>query len=588
MSGAQRRKTGCWTCRLRRKKCNEDGQPCSNCEARGVFCHGYGPKPSWKDRGEREREEAQRLQLISRARTRRARATTINSINDGPRRPSIDMNTSDMGSPIQMGLASSDSSILESSSLDLLDIPELGSSLWDPTLDIIQVQHPPSEPPSALQFPSILGDGLEEKEIDLIMYYVVEVFPRQHSSYQGTSVMERSWLLCVLKRSSSFYYTSLSLSAHYRLMSMPEDGQGRTALLQEYERYKTCSLFRFQELVSSAARPQSLISTGVVGESVICGVQIAMLEAVSKNMQSSYLHLSSAALSLAQLLDNTSALDSNSVSTNTTPQSSVLTTGLYHAGSMEYKALRCFSIILIWNDILHCSAQQSIPAAAKTYQKLLADESFISLFVDIVGCEGWVLVPILEAMLLASWKKDQEAKGQLSIRELLTKVDHIESILGDRMKRLAPAVLRQKEAGISSQSPEQIRLVHTYIFAHASFVHLHTVASGAQPSVPEIQQSIDKSLAAWQLLPPSLINFKTMAWPFCVCGSMAVGPQRGLFQKIMSENFGNQSTSTNLHCLKSVIEECWKNFDKRVPEQSPSSYNWKIVMEKLNLSILFI
>ncbi|GAB1192630.1 hypothetical protein APSETT444_001823 [Aspergillus pseudonomiae] len=433
----------------------------------------------------------------------------MNSINDEPRRPSIDMNTSDMGSPIQMGLASSDSSIFESSSLGLLDIPELESSLWDPTLDIIQVQPPPSDPPSALQFPSILGDGLEEKEIDLIMYYVVEVFPRQHSSYQGTSVMERSWLLCVLKRSSSFYYTSLSLSAHYRLMSMPEDGQGRTALLQEYERYRTCSLFRFQELVSSAARPQSPISTGVVGESVICGVQIAMLE-------------------------------------------------------------------------------QSLPAAAKAYQKLLADESFISLFVDIVGCEGWVLVPILEAMLLANWKKDQESKGQLSIRELLTKVDHIESILGDRMKRLAPAVLQQKEAGVSSQSPEQIRLVHTYIFAHASFVHLHTVASGAQPSVPEIQQSIDKSLAAWQLLPPSLINFKTMAWPFCVCGSMAVGPQRGLFQKVMSENFENQSTSSNLHCLKSVVEECWKNFDKRVPEQSPSSYNWKIVMERLNLSILFI
>ncbi|GMG11924.1 unnamed protein product [Aspergillus oryzae] len=392
------------------------------------------------------------------------------------------MNTSDMGSPIQMGLGSSDSSIFETSSLDLLDIPELGSSLWEPTLDIIQVQPPPSDAPSALQFPSILGDGLEEKEIDLIMYYV----------------------------------------------------------------------------------------------------------AVSKNMQSSYLHLSSAALSLAQLLDNTSALDSSSISTNTTPPSSVLTTDLYHAGSMEYKALRCFSIILIWNDILHCSAQQTIPAAAKTYQKLLADESFIPLFADIVGCEGWVLVPILEAMLLASWKKDQEAKGQLSIRELLTKVDHIESILGDRMKRLAPAVLRQKEAGISSQSPEQIRLVHTYIFAHASFVHLHTVVSGAQPSVPEIRQSIDKSLAAWQLLPPSLINFKTMAWPFCVCGSMAVGSQRELFQKIMSENFQNQSTSSNLHCLKSVVEECWKNFDKRVPEQSPSSYNWKVVMEKLNLSILFI
>ena len=306
-------------------------------------------------------------------------------------------------------------------------------------------------------------------------------------------------------------------------------------------------------------------------------------------MQSSYLHLSSAALSLAQHLENNPALDSDAISRNTTnPQSSAWTTGPYQAHSMEHKALRFFSAVLTWNDILHCSTQQSVPAAVNTYQKLLADEDFNQLFLNAVGCEGWVLVPILETMLFANWKKNQEAQGQLSIRELIAKVDHIELILHKRMERLAPIVLNTKKTEISPKNHEQIRLVHTYIFAHASFVHLHTIASGAQPGVPEIRQNIDKSAAAWQLLPPSLINFKTMAWPFCVCGSMAVGPQRELFQKIVSESFQNQSTSSSLYCLKSVVEECWKNFDKRVPEQSASSYNWKIVMEKLNLSILFI
>lgn len=68
MSRAQRSKTGCWTCRLRRKKCNEGGLPCTNCESRGVFCHGYGPKPPWKDRGEKEKEQASRLRLQPRQR----------------------------------------------------------------------------------------------------------------------------------------------------------------------------------------------------------------------------------------------------------------------------------------------------------------------------------------------------------------------------------------------------------------------------------------------------------------------------------------------------------------------------------------
>ena len=71
MSTAQRSKTGCWTCRLRRKKCNEGGPPCANCEARGVFCHGYGPKPPWKDRGEKEKEQASMLRLQPRQRLNR-------------------------------------------------------------------------------------------------------------------------------------------------------------------------------------------------------------------------------------------------------------------------------------------------------------------------------------------------------------------------------------------------------------------------------------------------------------------------------------------------------------------------------------
>lgn len=201
-------------------------------------------------------------------------------------------------------------------------------------------------------------------------------------------------------------------------------------------------------------------------------------------MQSSYLHLSSAALSLAQHLDNNPALDSDAISRNTTnPQSSAWTTSPYQAHSMEHKALRFFSAILTWNDILHCSSQQSVPAAVNTYQKLLADENFSQLFLNAVGCEGWVLVPILETMLFASWKKNQEAQGQLSIRELIAKVDHIELILHKRMERLTPIVLNTKKTEISPKNHDQIRLVHTYIFAHASFVHLHTIPSGAQPSV---------------------------------------------------------------------------------------------------------
>jgi hypothetical protein len=49
---------GCWTCRLRKKKCDESRPICSTCTSLELDCHGYGPRPEWMDKGVLEREKA--------------------------------------------------------------------------------------------------------------------------------------------------------------------------------------------------------------------------------------------------------------------------------------------------------------------------------------------------------------------------------------------------------------------------------------------------------------------------------------------------------------------------------------------------
>lgn len=58
VSGARSTK-GCWTCRLRRKKCDENHPSCQRCTQLDIPCAGYGSKPPWMDRGALERKEAQ-------------------------------------------------------------------------------------------------------------------------------------------------------------------------------------------------------------------------------------------------------------------------------------------------------------------------------------------------------------------------------------------------------------------------------------------------------------------------------------------------------------------------------------------------
>ncbi|KAJ6255933.1 hypothetical protein Dda_9224 [Drechslerella dactyloides] len=53
-----RSKTGCLTCRKRKKKCDEGKPDCNNCGKNGIVCEGYSPKMYWKPGHGREGVES--------------------------------------------------------------------------------------------------------------------------------------------------------------------------------------------------------------------------------------------------------------------------------------------------------------------------------------------------------------------------------------------------------------------------------------------------------------------------------------------------------------------------------------------------
>ena len=71
MTNTLRSKQGCWTCRLRKKKCDEKHPLCATCESLTITCYGYGPKPDWMDNGEKEKAIAKSIKEIVKHTSRR-------------------------------------------------------------------------------------------------------------------------------------------------------------------------------------------------------------------------------------------------------------------------------------------------------------------------------------------------------------------------------------------------------------------------------------------------------------------------------------------------------------------------------------
>ncbi|GLA40430.1 hypothetical protein AnigIFM63309_008263 [Aspergillus niger] len=77
---------GCWTCRVRRKKCDETRPACTRCISLDLECHGYGPRPYWMDNGTLQNEQASKFrQMVSQARSRKRRQKLLLSTRPSAR-----------------------------------------------------------------------------------------------------------------------------------------------------------------------------------------------------------------------------------------------------------------------------------------------------------------------------------------------------------------------------------------------------------------------------------------------------------------------------------------------------------------------
>jgi hypothetical protein len=197
---SERSSTGCWTCRLRKKKCQEERPDCSTCDALQITCHGYSEKkPGWMDGGRSEKAEAERIKRTIKLNNRQKRKAASKPLSSGDR-------------------DSTRFSRYEATS------PQISNA---ETTSFTSTSRKDPEPKSEQRRSLCLGCSLKSfsndyngREATLLMHYLDVVFPLQFRFYQPlVSEGGRGWLLSILLRTRPLYHAALSLSAYHQSAS---------------------------------------------------------------------------------------------------------------------------------------------------------------------------------------------------------------------------------------------------------------------------------------------------------------------------------------------------------------------------------
>ena len=231
-------------------------------------------------------------------------------------------------------------------------------------------------------------------------------------------------------------------------------------------------------------------------------------------------------------------------------------------------------------DIIACASTRSHPSLDIDHISIL--QTFEIDLESIVGCANRVMALILEIVLLDNWKRNIEKDRQLSILELVKRSTKIEERLRQETIDLEDINSLESNLEISGSNLSSSQAQITHIFALSALTYLYVVVSGAYPQLPEITESVSRTITAFEgLKDPKLLRH--LIWPFCVSGCLALEGQQSFFRDLISRAEIVPSTiGTGLQAYR-IMEECWEM-------RKISSYNcdWVSGMNKLGCDILLL
>ncbi|CZR65504.1 uncharacterized protein PAC_15404 [Phialocephala subalpina] len=645
MATKNRSSTGCWTCRLRRKKCDETKPVCLRCSKLQLTCDGYAQRPFWMDGGYQEKMRAEQTKQA--VRDRKSLSGTSKSSEQSISRPANpSLSTQENASlesdwSVEATMATYQSQGIPDLTISELTAGEEAFGAWQmeahshSLLAIHQDQGLGQDAyPSERELQQLFGP-LSTSPTDELQLELQSFHPMPMSPHLETESLSLSLSPSQSRSRSRMSSSSPSASASSSSMSgsgsscrsnciAPPTLEEAGLLLHYLDNMQTLQLpfcgpraadRAWQYVLITRTRASywatlSLSSYGL-GQDGSCYHELALLE-LRKNLP--------AAIAFAGRDAFTSALDccfstlqlifletlrgqSKACRVHMSAAFKLLA-GLgkvCHSDvrAVDSAALRFIAVSLRWCDaMLSCSLRTApsllslewpattVPSSAST-----GSECCYHHWQDLV------IASISQIAALDAWKKKLAEAGRLSVVDLVKRATAIETRLeecerasmsgeatSDRFPNLLPAGIQDEATGTVAQYPTHLLRHVIDIFASAALVYLHIVVAGAHRWVPDVSNRVRATVDLFRKLPSAqALNYLT--WPLCLAGCLAEGEDREFLMVLAGKASAEETDAVRrIGKVVDVLKECWRLADSG----ETADPDWTSAMNSLGYEVILL
>ena len=558
MPDGSRTQSGCITCRIRKKKCDEQRPVCQCCQSRQLACYGYDEaapawftsKANWKE--VRDCDEAKALQTLAQTRyqiRRKVALTERVSNSSGAFRRSAedeDEDEDDLRQQIQLQprSAAKVSSMFPSSNAVLG-----GVNTWQLRPDSIWWDS---------KVRSLAPDpNASNEKTRLLMIFLDVILPISHTFYKLNLNKDRSWMLNRLTSKKALYDSALSVSAcfDYSLTQPPSINDiGICPQVRSLQSSAVRELkIEIDEFVSMESTPlEDFIWTAVQLLDVV--INLETLEIFSMLQGCWEMHHRAA----RKILNHVQVRISSNLRRDTESNSSLVETA-FSRWPLEDERRRSLVYCLTnyaWIDVLAISTfgAQSYDPCAFEYLGLL--QSGIIKPQDIMGCQGWIMGKVVEIANLEQQKITyQNARIHIpgTATELLERGNQIAEDLNSRIDELEQG----RHSPDTIPVREDSRLI-SILWAYGAQIFRQTVISHLEPAQVSFDQTfVNVCLEKLEELPTRLVM--RSSWPYTIAGCMSISEsQHERFRRVLGRTMQEAQPPGIAWKGLIVMEECWR------------------------------